>query len=76
MGLEVWLKLAGCCNQSEGELLHRWIPLFYTPECPASVVYRSLQLIIFFDQGRIDGNRGYGQVKEQPLILRDLAVVG
>ena len=39
MGLEVRLELAGYCNQSEGELLYRWVPLFYTMECPTGVVH-------------------------------------
>jgi len=65
VGLEVWLELAGYCNQSKGEFFHRWIPLLYTPKCSAGVVYGFLYLIFFSDQGRIDGSRGYGQVREQ-----------
>ena len=59
MGLEVWLEFAGYCNQSKGELLHWWIPLFCILKCLTDVVYRFLHLIFFSDQVRIDGGRGY-----------------
>jgi len=65
VGLEVWLELAGCCNQSEGVLLHRWIPILCTAKCPVGIVYKFLHLIFFFDQGRVDGDQGYSQVEEQ-----------
>ena len=56
MGLEVRLELAGYCNQSEGKLLHRWVPLLYTTECSAGVVHGLLHLVFFFDQGHTNNN--------------------
>ena len=65
MGLEVQLELAGCYNQSECELLHRWVPLFCTTKCPAGVVHEFLHLVLFSDQDCTDGGQGYSQVEEQ-----------
>ena len=65
MGLEVWLELAGYCNQSEGELLYRWVPLFYTMECPTGVVHGLLHLVFFSNQSHINSSCGYDQEEEQ-----------
>ena len=65
MGLEVRLELAGRCNQIEGELLHRWVPLLCTTECLAGLVYGLLHLVFFSDQGYTNSSWGYNQVEEQ-----------
>ena len=49
MGLEVWFELAGCRNQSEGELLHWQISFFCTTKCLAGVVHGLLNLVFFPD---------------------------
>ena len=65
MGLEVWLELAGRHNQSECELLHQWVPLLCSKECPTGVVHGLLYLVFFSDQDRTNSSWGYNQIEEQ-----------
>ena len=64
VSLEILFELASCGHQSEGQLLHRGVPLFCASECFASVVYGLLHPVFFFDQGRADESWGGGHVEK------------
>ena len=65
MGLEVCFELAGCYNQSEGELLHWRIPFLCTMKCLVGVVHELLNLVFFFDKDRTNSCWGDSQIEEK-----------